>query len=234
MPLANPVAWRALVSALYAKPWVVYAKEPFSSPEHMLKYLAGYTHRVALSNHRLVRLEDDRVTFTWKDYADGCRRKEKTLEAVEFVRRFALHIVPKGMVRIRQYGLLAHRDRTERLALCRSLLTARGDAAACREPEPSPPPPGVDARRDDGPRSSPVEPKRSSSGTVLGVMAAWLSLVVTTAAQGASTPSADVVPAAVVAEERCPDCGVGRVRVTCRVNRPTRAKRDQVPILDSS
>ena len=105
---------------------MVYAKEPFGGPEQVLKYLTGYTHRVALSNHRLVKLQDDRVTFTWKDYADGCRRKEMTLDAVEFVRRFALHIIPKGLVRIRQYGLLAHRDRGERLALCRSLLAAGG------------------------------------------------------------------------------------------------------------
>ena len=101
----------APLRGLYRKEWVVYAKEPFGGPEHVLKYLTGYTHRVALSNRRLVQLEDDRVTFTWKDYADGCRRKEMTLEAVEFVRRFALYIVPKGMVRIRHYGLLAHRDR---------------------------------------------------------------------------------------------------------------------------
>ena len=93
---------------------MVYAKEPFGGPEQVLKYLTGYTHRVALSNHRLVKLEDGHVTFTWKDYADGCRRKEMTLEAVEFVRRFALHIIPKGLVRIRRYGLLAHRDRGER------------------------------------------------------------------------------------------------------------------------
>ena len=99
---------------MYQKDWVVYAKEPFGGPEQVLKYLTGYTHRVALSNHRLVKLEDGHVTFTWKDYADGCRRKEMTLEAVEFVRRFALHIIPKGLVRIRRYGLLAHRDRGER------------------------------------------------------------------------------------------------------------------------
>ena len=124
LPLASPAAWATSIRALYQKDWVVYAKEPFGGPEQVLKYLTGYTHRVALSNHRLVKLEDGRVTFLWKDYADGCRRKEMTLEAVEFVRRFALHIIPKGLVRIRQYGLLAHRDRGERLALCRSLLAA--------------------------------------------------------------------------------------------------------------
>ena len=126
LPLASPAAWGTSIRALYQKKWVVYAKEPFGGPEQVLKYLTGYTHRVALSNHRLVKLENGHVTFTWKDYADGCRRKEMTLEAVEFVRRFALHIIPKGLVRIRQYGLLAHRDRGERLALCRSLLAAGG------------------------------------------------------------------------------------------------------------
>ena len=115
---------------------MVYAKKPFGGPEQMLKYLAGYTHRVALSNHRLVRLQDDRVTFTWKDYADGCRRKEMTLDAVEFVRRFALHIIPKGLVRIRRYGLLAHRDRGQRLALCRSLLAAEAGPPPAQENEP--------------------------------------------------------------------------------------------------
>ena len=124
LPLASPAAWKTSIRALYQKDWVVYAKEPFGGPEQVLKYLTGYTHRVALSNHRLVKLEDGHVTFTWKDYADNCRRKEMTLEAVEFVRRFALHIIPKGLVRIRRYGLLAHRDRGERLALCRSLLAA--------------------------------------------------------------------------------------------------------------
>ena len=132
MPLASPAAWATSIRALYQKDWVVYAKEPFGGPEQVLKYLTGYTHRVALSNRRLVKLQDDRVTITWKDYADGCQRKEMTLEAVEFVRRFALHIMPKGLVRIRQYGLLAHRDRGERLALCRSLL------AASAGPSPAP------------------------------------------------------------------------------------------------
>ena len=113
----TPVRWEHLApgepgglgdldKGLYQKDWVVYAKEPFGGPEQVLKYLTGYTHRVALSNHRLVKLEDGRVTFLWKDYADGCRRKEMTLDAVEFVRRFALHIIPKGLVRIRQYGFL--------------------------------------------------------------------------------------------------------------------------------
>jgi hypothetical protein len=166
LSLADPATWGTLVRELYDKEWVVYAKKPFGSPAHMLKYLAGYTHRVALSNHRLVRLEDDRVTFTWKDYADGCRRKEMTLDAVEFVRRFALHIVPRGLVRIRQYGLLAHRDRGHRLALCRSLLGVPAESPTIPE---HPPPTGEGSRPQvltpevAGGGSSPAGPKSVSS-----------------------------------------------------------------------
>ena len=96
LPLASPAAWATSIRALYQKDWVVYAKEPFGGPEQVLKYLTGYTHRVALSNHRLVKLRDDRVTFTWKDYADSCRRKEMTLEAVEFVAGSRCTSYPKG------------------------------------------------------------------------------------------------------------------------------------------
>ena len=96
LPLKSPAAWGALIRALYKKDWVVYAKEPFGGPEQVLKYLTGYTHRVALSNHRLVKLLDDQVTFTWKDYVDGCRRKEMTLDAVEFVRRLRCISYPRG------------------------------------------------------------------------------------------------------------------------------------------
>jgi hypothetical protein len=119
---AEPTRFAALLDGLYAQDWVVYAKEPFGGPEQVLKYLTGYTHRVALSNHRLVALTQQEVTFTWKDYRDDCRHKEMTLSGVEFVRRFCLHILPRGLVRIRQYGLLANRDRGERLAGCRALL----------------------------------------------------------------------------------------------------------------
>jgi Putative transposase/Transposase zinc-binding domain len=122
--LAEPVAFQRWLSGLYAMNWVVYAKKPFAGPEVLLRYLTRYTHRVALSNGRLVHLQGDRVTLSYKDYADGCQRKEMTLEAVELVRRFALHILPKGYVRVRQVGLLAHRDRTARLQQCRQLLGA--------------------------------------------------------------------------------------------------------------
>ena len=121
--LAEPREFQTLLSRLYAKDWVVYAKEPFHSPETMLKYLAGYTHRVALSNHRLSNYDGHSVSLSYKDYADGCKRKELRLSAAELIRRFSLHIVPKGFVRIRHFGILSHRDRGKRLQKCRELLT---------------------------------------------------------------------------------------------------------------
>jgi hypothetical protein len=129
--LAEPTAFAALLHELYRTSWVVYAKQPFGrDPELVLKYLARYTHRVALSNSRLVRVSKDAVTFTYKDYADGCRSKEMTLPALEFVRRFAMHVVPGRLVRIRQYGLLANRGRGARLAQCRRLLPSVAPSAA--------------------------------------------------------------------------------------------------------
>src|SRR5262249_52447016 len=104
--------------------WVVYAKPPFGGPEQLLKYLARYTHRVAISNHRLLELKDGRVIFSYKDYAAGNVSKRMTLDAVEFTRRFLLHVLPSGFVRIRHYGFLANRGRRERLDLCRRLLAA--------------------------------------------------------------------------------------------------------------
>jgi hypothetical protein len=104
--------------------WVVYAKRPFGGPEQVLKYLARYTHRIAISNRRLISIAKGRVTFEWKDYADGSQTKTMTLEAVEFIRRFLLHVLPSGFVHIRHFGFLANRNRKESLALCRSLLTA--------------------------------------------------------------------------------------------------------------
>jgi hypothetical protein len=108
--------------SLYRKSWVVYCKPPFGSPERVLAYLARYTHRVAISNQRLVRLEGEEVTFTWKDYARGQRLQEMTLSGEEFLRRFLLHVLPDRFVRIRYYGLLANRHREQSLALCREVL----------------------------------------------------------------------------------------------------------------
>ena len=110
--------------ALYAKDWVVYAKPPFGGPEQVLKYLARYTHRVAISNQRLVAVDNDAVTFRYKDYAADGRQRLLTLSAEEFLRRFVQHVLPKSFVKIRHYGLLANRQRQQRLDQCRRLLLA--------------------------------------------------------------------------------------------------------------
>ena len=111
------------------KDWVVYAKPPFGGPDLVLNYLARYTHRVAISNHRLVGFRDDRVSFLWRDYAHGSKQKVMTVSAHEFLRRFLLHVLPGGLVRIRHFGLFANRNRGAALALCRSLLGATASAA---------------------------------------------------------------------------------------------------------
>jgi hypothetical protein len=120
--LAEPERRAVWYASLHAKEWIVYAKRPFGGPERVLKYLARYTHRVAISNSRLLSLSDGRVTFRHKDYADAQRHKTMTLDADEFLRRFVQHVLPKGFVRIRHYGLLANAQRAARLTLCRRLL----------------------------------------------------------------------------------------------------------------
>jgi len=132
--LKEPPSFQALLDSLYGKEWVVYSKPPFDGPERVLRYLARYTHRVAISNSRLVRLEDDQVIFTYKDYAQEGRVKEMPLAANEFLRRFLLHVLPDRFVRIRYYGFLANRCREQRLALCRKLLKEGAPAPPrCRE-----------------------------------------------------------------------------------------------------
>jgi len=120
--LQQPAAWKRLLDQLYQLEWVVYAKPPFGGPDHVYRYLGRYTHRVAIANHRLVELEDGQVTFNFRDYADGSQRKRLTLAAGEFIRRFLLHVLPHGFVRIRHYGLLAGRCVHTRLATARALL----------------------------------------------------------------------------------------------------------------
>ena len=120
--LEHPPCWEAWLQPLRDKDWVVYAKPPFGGPQQVLKYLARYTHRVAISNHRLVSVEDGKVAFRWKDYAHGNRQRTMSLDAVEFLRRFLLHVLPKGFMRIRYYGFLANRHRAEKLARARKLL----------------------------------------------------------------------------------------------------------------
>ena len=121
-PLAAPAAFTAWLAHLRQHAWVVYAKQPFAGPGQVLDYLGRYTHRVALSNERLVRHADSVVHFRWKDYADGNRLKVMALDAAEFIRRFLLHVVPDRFVRIRHFGLLANRTRKAKLARCRQLL----------------------------------------------------------------------------------------------------------------
>jgi hypothetical protein len=121
-PLAEPAAFAAWLADLRQPAWVVYAKRPLGGPTQVLEYLGRYTHRVAISNERLVRYADGVVHFRWKDYADGARMKVMTLAAEEFIRRFLLHVVPGGFVRIRHFGFLANRTRRAKLARCRAVL----------------------------------------------------------------------------------------------------------------
>lgn len=115
-------AFLRYLKPLHHKEWVVYAKPPFAGPQQVLDYLGRYTHRVAISNNRLLGLEEGKVTFRWKDYRDGNAKKRMTLAAGEFIRRFLLHVLPRGFQRIRYYGFLGNRYRKERLARCRQLL----------------------------------------------------------------------------------------------------------------
>jgi Putative transposase len=122
--LAQPKIFAAWLRPLFRKDWVVYSKPPFGGPEYVLQYLGRYTHRVAISNHRLVSLADQKVTFRWRDSADNNEQKLMTLSLDEFLSRFLLHLLPKGFVRIRNFGFLANRRRSTLLPLCRQLLGA--------------------------------------------------------------------------------------------------------------
>lgn len=108
-------------AALYRKEWVVYCKPPFKNASKVIEYLGRYTHRVAISNHRILELKDGMVTFSWRDYRDNNKKKTMTVTAVEFIRRFMLHILPYGFRKIRHYGILASRDKSARISLCRKL-----------------------------------------------------------------------------------------------------------------
>jgi predicted Zn-ribbon and HTH transcriptional regulator len=120
-PLADSLAFNLLINALRKKPWIVYAKKPFRSPEHVLDYLGRYTHRVALSNDRILSDHNGAVTFSYRDRKNEDRKKTMTLTAHEFIRRFLLHVIPKGFVRVRHFGFLANRSKGL-LAKCRQLL----------------------------------------------------------------------------------------------------------------
>jgi len=138
--LANPAPWEDLLAGLRRAEWVVYSKPPFGGPEQVLKYLARYTHRVAISNQRLISLEAGRVTFRYKDYRRGGQLRTMTLETAEFIRRFLLHVLPKGFVRIRSFGFLANRCRKQKLALCRRLLAPDDERQPASIPSTDQPP----------------------------------------------------------------------------------------------
>jgi hypothetical protein len=121
---ADPVGFNAWRQPLRKKEWVVYAKPPFGGPDHVLHYLARYTHRVAIANGRLLERQNEQVRFRWRDSPDGNRCKILTLDALEFIRRFLLHLLPPGFVKIRHCGFLANRNRSQALALCRQHLQA--------------------------------------------------------------------------------------------------------------
>jgi hypothetical protein len=134
-PLAKNSNFFSWLNEIMRSEWVVYAKPPFGGPQQVLKYLARYTHRVAISNRRLVALQNGSVTFRWKDYAHGNQPAMMTLQATEFIRRFLLHVLPKGLVRIRHFGFLANRCRRQKISQCRKLL----DVALPTKPQGSNP-----------------------------------------------------------------------------------------------
>jgi hypothetical protein len=122
--LKQPRAFKSFKSLLYHKKWVVYCKPPFDGPKGVLQYLGRYTHRIAISNNRILNVQGGNVSFLWRDYADNNRKKTMTLKADEFIRRFLLHVLPARYVRIRHFGLLANRNRKDNIASCREFLGA--------------------------------------------------------------------------------------------------------------
>jgi predicted Zn-ribbon and HTH transcriptional regulator len=123
--LNNPADWSALVKQLYKTNWITYCKPPFGSPQNVLDYLGRYTHRVAISNNRLVSMENGAVTFKYRDYYDDDKQKLTTLSADEFIRRFLMHILPSGFRKIRHFGILAARDKSKRIKLCKKLTDTK-------------------------------------------------------------------------------------------------------------
>jgi hypothetical protein len=127
----HPKQFARLLRTVHRQHWVVYVKQAMGGPAQVLRYLGRYTHRIAISNHRLLGFDGQRVTFRWKDYAHGSKLRIMTLDAAEFLRRFFLHVLPKGFVRIRHFGLLSNRFRTQRMMLARTLLASHhGDLIA--------------------------------------------------------------------------------------------------------
>ena len=140
--IASPRDFSIWLTPLYQKEWVVYAKPPWNGPQQALKYLARYTHRVAIANQRLVSMDNGQVTFRYKDYRHQHRQRTLTLSATEFMRRFMMHVVPRGFMRIRYYGFLANTHRDKQLDKIRKLLGAQQPAPTSEE-QPQ------DCQRDD-------------------------------------------------------------------------------------
>jgi hypothetical protein len=130
--LARPTDFGAFLRKLHRHEWVVYIKRPFGGPEQVLRYLGRYTHRVAISNHRLLAFDGNNVTFRWRDYAHGNVQRTMTVSAEEFIRRFLMHVLPKSFVRIRHFGFMANYRRSASFELCRLLL---GMAPVLSSPE---------------------------------------------------------------------------------------------------
>jgi hypothetical protein len=141
--LHDPTRWHAFIDALFQTDWVVFAKPAFGGASAVLRYLGRYTHRVAISNHRLRAFDGQRVTFQWKDYAHGGQSRTMTLSAMEFLRRLVQHILPRGFVRIRQSGFLANTGRTARVALARTLLSQPRTTVATSSPPTEAPAPAT-------------------------------------------------------------------------------------------
>ena len=155
--LSDPNQWNRWLNQAVRNDWVVYAKPPFGGPEVVLKYLARYTHRIAISNHRLRGLNDGRVTFAVKDYANQGKRGVMTLQASEFLRRFLQHVLPKGLMRIRHFGFMANRFRQNNLLLCRQLLATKPSQVRSQEIAMPESKQDVACQNDD--RQAPICPK---------------------------------------------------------------------------
>ena len=123
--LENPAIYSELINQMYNKEWVVYCKEPFQNANSVIQYLGRYTHRVAISNERIVKIEDGKVTFKWRDYKDKNKMKEMTISIQEFIRRFLLHILPPHFMKIRYYGILGNRNKKRKLLKCKILTRTK-------------------------------------------------------------------------------------------------------------
>ena len=133
--LGNDQEFTRLCGELYEKKWITYIKSPFGGPEQVLEYLGRYTHRVAISNNRILKLENGNVTFQYRDYQDGHKTKEMELEVFEFIRRFLLHVLPCKYFKIRYYGLFSNRNRKKKIEISKKLLGVTKEKESSRKPE---------------------------------------------------------------------------------------------------